>query len=89
MGGYFHAKNYASPLGSPLFQSVSMYRSDFYRATREMLTGKLSYVLPLAKGTVFSLMTEAYYDMAESQLEYTYGISLVINPRILLFKPLK
>ncbi|TAJ15090.1 hypothetical protein DMA11_02675 [Marinilabiliaceae bacterium JC017] len=86
MFGYWQARNFIAPKGSPLFQSISMYRPDFYNEYRYMATGKLSYTRTFLKQIKFSLVFEGYYDIPASQFDYAYGVNLVFTPNFSITK---
>lgn len=89
MAGYFASVNFVAPRGSALFQSVSSYNPQIYNKHRNIITSKFLFTHQLIKDIKFGMMAETYYDMDAGQLEYAYGVNLVVLPTwFLLKKPL-
>lgn len=86
MVGYWNAKNFIAPKGSPLFQSVSAYDPTTVIPSRQLLTGKIGYYRSFQTQIKFSFLFEGYYDLPNSQFDYAYGIHLSFNPNFVIAK---
>lgn len=86
MGGYWHAHNFIAPKGNYLFQSTSNFKQGYYTPYRDMITTKFRFSKTLMKKVKFSATFETYYDIPESQFDYSYGINIVFNPDFFISK---
>lgn len=77
--GYYHAHDFFSLHGNPLFMSLSDYNSAVYTADRNMLTFEANLNHQISSKAQFSLGAKGYYDIDASQMEYYYGFYLVIR----------
>lgn len=82
--GYWSGHQFISPLGEPLFQSVSPRLASVVYPDRNMITFKGSYLKPIFKNVSFAAYLESYYDVRISQLDYSYGISISLTGDFLL-----
>jgi len=74
--GYFHGEYYFSPLGDPQFQSVSTLNPWYYKDKRDILFGKLLFDKVSGKSMHLGFRFETYYDLAESHLNFCYGLNI-------------
>lgn len=86
MMGYWKAKNFIAPKGSNLFQSTSSHKEGFYQKERQLFNTKLSFTRTFLKQVKFSTTFESYYDVLNSQFDYSYGISLMFTPSFFISK---
>jgi len=86
MVGYWDAKNFIAPKGSPLFQSVSAYNPTTVIPNRQLITGKIGYYRSFQTQIRFSFLFEGYYDLPNSQFDYAYGIHLSFTPNFVIAK---
>ncbi|MBN2743171.1 MAG: hypothetical protein JXR39_04690 [Marinilabiliaceae bacterium] len=86
MVGYYGATNYVAPRGSALFQSVSDYNPIIYSKHRNLATGKMLFTHQLYRDIRLGVMAEGYYDLDAGQLEYAYGVNLMLMPSWFLLK---
>ena len=86
MAGYWNASDYYAPKGNALFFSVSDRYDDYYKQSRQIITTKFTYNKTLMKQVKFRVQADTYYDIDASELEYSYGISLVFTPNFYISK---
>ncbi len=86
MTGYWYARRFISPHGEYLFQSVSEIDPSFSQEKRELLTGKISFQKTIYHSIKLEARFENYYDLMSHQLNYSYGLYLVMNESFFLLK---
>ena len=86
MAGYWNASDFYAPKGSALFHSASDYKEGYYTKNRQLVTAKFIFNKTLMKQVKFQACAETYYDIDASELEYSYGISLVFTPSFFITK---
>ena len=72
--GYWYGNKYIGTRGSYLFQNRSKYDEDFAVKHRNMITGKWYYV-----HGIFALEAQAYYDLKENKMDFSFGLYLKFN----------
>jgi hypothetical protein len=84
--GYWSGHQFISPLGEPLFQSVSPSSASVVHPNRYVITFKASYLKQIFRNVSFAAYLESYYDVRISQMDYSYGISMSLTGDFLLKK---
>lgn len=78
--GYFHGHDFMAPAGNYLFQSLSSYMPGVYRKKPQLVTLKTGYGYSLLKQLTLDATFDAYYDVTNGHMDYSYGLSLVFLP---------
>ncbi|MFT3737220.1 MAG: hypothetical protein QM786_00500 [Breznakibacter sp.] len=78
--GHFYGYNFLAPVGNYLFQSLSSYMPNVYRKNPQLLTLKTGYGYSLLKQLTLDATFDAYYDLINNRMDYSYGLSLVFLP---------
>ncbi len=86
MAGYWYAERFISPHGEYLFQSVSEIDPDFSQAKRELLTTKVWINKTIYHSIKLEARFESYYDLMTHNLDYSYGLYIVMNESFFLTK---
>jgi hypothetical protein len=84
MVGYWNADNFVAPMGSSLFQSISDHEAGYYQKKRQLLTSKVKYEKTIQKRISLKAMFETYYDIADTQFNYSIGVNLTFAPSFFL-----
>ena len=82
--GYWYGNQFVAPLGNPVYETYSRTKFFVEEPVRQLVTGKLNYQKDIFKGINLGVRFETYYDILESNLEYTWGVIIVINDRFFL-----
>ena len=85
-GGYWYAKKFIAPHGEYLFQSVSETDPAFSQENRELLTGKVWFAKTIYHSIKLEARLETYYDLMAHNLDYSYGLYIVMNEGFFLVK---
>lgn len=72
--GYWYGNGFIGARGSHLFMSVSKYDPAFTQKERNMITGKWFY-----QHGIFGMEAQAYYDLKESKMDFSFGLYLRFN----------
>ncbi len=76
---YFHGEYYFSPLGEPLYQSISQLNDWYYEDTRNLLNAKLLLDKEIGKGIYLGFRFESYYDTGLENLSFNYGMNIKVD----------
>lgn len=76
MMSYFHGKYFFSPLGEPLFESVSSYNKLYYRDNRSIFGQKLLFDHRIAEGIDLGFRFESYIDLTTNSVDFCYGLNI-------------
>ncbi|OFX88393.1 MAG: hypothetical protein A2W99_07935 [Bacteroidetes bacterium GWF2_33_16] len=82
--GYWYSEQYITPLGNPLFESISRNKWWVDNPVREILMAKISYQKNLFDGISLSFRVETYSDLINGKMDYSYGLILLFNEKFLL-----
>jgi len=82
--GYWYSEQYITPLGNPLFESISRTRWWVDNPVREILMAKISYQKNIFKGVNLAFRVETYSNLLIGNMDYSYGLILTFNDRFLL-----
>ena len=82
--GYWYSEQYITPLGNPLFESISRNKWWVDNPVREILMAKISYQKKLFYGVSLSFRVETYSDLQNGNMDYSYGFILLFTDRFLL-----
>lgn len=80
---WFNGKYFFAPMGEYLFQSVSSLNNWYIADTRNVVCPKLGLHYELAKGIRAGVVYESYYDVPAHRNEFSYGINLAFDGRVL------
>ena len=83
--GYFHEKNWESILGEPLFFSPGVIDQDEDHI-RDLIIFKAGFHTSITSNSSLLLRFEGYYDLSINKFQYTYGIHMILNEWINIFK---
>ena len=79
---YWYSEKFVPIAGNPLYSSISEKTAGSSKA-RELLGGNLRYKKHF-KETVFSAGMDLYYDPANNNLDYSFGIYLLVRPQFII-----
>ena len=82
--GYWYGDQFIAPLGNPVFETYSRTKFFVEEPIRQVITSKLSYQKDVFKGINLSVRLESYYDILNANMEYTWGVLIIINDRFFL-----
>jgi len=82
--GYWYSEQYITPLGNPLFESISRTRWWVDNPVREILMAKISYQKNIFNGINLAFRVETYSNLLSGNMDYSYGLILTFNDRFLL-----
>jgi hypothetical protein len=82
--GYWYSEQYITPLGNPLFESISRNKWWVDNPQREILMAKISYQKKIIDGVSLSFRVETYSDLIDGNMDYSFGLILLFNDRFLL-----
>ncbi len=77
--GYWYAYHFISPMGNPMFQSVSERISGFTFPTRKLYIAGAHFMKPLYNGVEFRAGMQGFFDPMRKEFDYLYSLFLVIN----------
>ncbi len=81
---YFHGEYYFSPLGDPIYQSISSLNNWYTSDIRNIAGGKIIMDKELLKGVRMGFRSEAFYDMQTKNFNFNYGLNIRANASWLL-----
>jgi hypothetical protein len=84
--GYWRARNFISPHGMPIFQSVSQDDPLFLQSFREMLVLKYQLELHLTSYLKFALRFEPYYHYDTGRLDHSWSVYMMFDDEFFLSK---
>ena len=84
MAGYWYAERFISPHGEYLFQSVSEIYPSYSQEKRQLLTTKLWLAKTIYRSIKLEARFESYYDLKRHNLDYSYGLYIVMNESFFL-----
>ncbi len=70
---YWNGNQFISPMGAPLYQSISSRFSDVTEDNRQLLFLRLMYEQEWARDFYVGIRFEPYYDLNNALLEYSYS----------------
>lgn len=82
--GYWYSEQYITPLGNPLFESISRDKWWVDNPVRELFMAKIYYQKNIYKGINLSFQVETYSDLLNGNMDYSYGLIITFNDRFLL-----
>lgn len=80
MLAWFSSRDFISPLGSALFQSVSGTDPNWHKSRRNLITGKIDYHRTFLKEIKFTFRFEAYYDPGQNQFDFANTLLITFTP---------
>lgn len=83
--GYLNERNWESIMGQPLFFSPDITTMEGDR--QQFILFKAGIGKRIGENSSFSIRFEGYYDLGIRQIQYTYGLHLVVDEWIRLFSP--
>ncbi len=80
-GGYWYGEYYFSPIGEPLFQSLSQKYVIYEEPIKQVFLFKAQYKKSLSQHIPLFVRFEAYYDYKRNYFDYSYSLLININGR--------
>jgi len=82
--GYWYGEQFIAPSGNPIYETYS--RTKFYveEPIRQLIVGKLNYQKNVFNGINLGFRYETFYDLLESNLEYSWTVMVVFNEKFFL-----
>ncbi len=74
--GYWYGEFYYSPVGEPLFQSLSKKYVNYSEPSKKVFLFKFKYKQVEIKNTLFSAQFECYYDYQRRYFDFSYGFTV-------------
>ncbi len=72
--GYWYGKYYYSPIGEPLFQSLSKKYVGYQEPTKNMILFKFRYKNFEWNNVLFAIQFESYFDYKYKYFDFSYGL---------------
>lgn len=72
--GYWYGQYYYSPIGEPLFQSLSRKYVYYEEPTKKLIIFKFNYLHNVTNNTPLNIYFQFYYDYERKYLDYSYGL---------------
>lgn len=80
--GYWKASKYFSPLGKPIYNSISAIDEALSSKERSLLKGYVAYSKYITDYAKFQFHAGGFYDTKNSQIDYGAWVSLKISPSL-------
>ncbi|MCK4664272.1 MAG: hypothetical protein KAT68_15495 [Bacteroidales bacterium] len=84
--GFLNTNSYISPLGNPMYLSVSAFDSTNNKKHRQLLTGRVTYYSNINSSIKLGLEYETFYDLANYNFDYYLGIVMYFKQEFFLNK---
>lgn len=84
--GFWRGEYYYSPVGEPLFQSLSRKYLAYNESFKQVLLFKFQYKKRVVESLPFYLRFESYYDPNRAYFDFSYGLLINVNERRMLIK---
>lgn len=84
--GYYDGNYFIGPRGEPLFQSVSTFDNNYLLPRSQIITSKIAFHKFVTKDINVEARFESYYNIQQSQFEYSYGLHIAFNTNFFLTK---
>lgn len=81
--GWFHGEYFFSPMGDYLFQSVSQFNDWYVGEKRDLITAKLLLAHQIMNGVNFGIRFESYYDTQRKTNDFSYGLNISVNAKVI------
>ena len=85
--GYWRGEFYYSPVGEPLFQSLSKKYVAYNEAFKQLILFKFQYKHRIIENTPLYLRFESYYDPDRGYFDFSYSLLVNISERRTILKP--
>ncbi|MDA3954039.1 MAG: hypothetical protein PF485_10345 [Bacteroidales bacterium] len=82
--GYWYGNQHIAPLGNPIYETYSRTKYYVEEPIRQLIISKLNYQKNVFKGINFGLRFDTYYDLLDSNLDYSWTVMVVFNQRFFL-----
>lgn len=82
--GYWYGEQFIAPVGNPIYESCSRTNIFIEEPVRKIVTSKINYQKDIFKGINLGFRFDSYYDLQESNFEYSWGIVVVFKDRFFL-----
>jgi hypothetical protein len=76
---YWKAKKYLSPLGNPIYQSMSKTDYSYTESNRSLLIPEIQYTKRIISGVDIGVRFTGYYDFKHKNPDYSYSIYLLFR----------
>lgn len=81
IAGYWRGEFYFSPVGEPLFQSLSTKYVAYNESFKQLILFKFQYKKRFADNLPLYLRFESYFDPQRNYFDFSYGLVIKINER--------
>jgi hypothetical protein len=87
--GYWYADHFLSIVGNPIYQCYSTVDSTKHAKYRQLVTAEVHLSKQIVNYCQIALMANSYFDIKSSQFDYSYGVSITLQPQFFIrkFKP--
>jgi len=82
--GYWYGHQFIAPIGNPLFESYSRKNIFIEEPVRNIIMNKISYQKNIFKGINLGFRFDSYYDLDDSNFEYSWSFLLIYNGQFLV-----
>jgi hypothetical protein len=84
--GFWHGEYYFSPIGEPLYMSLSKKYVFYEEPEKNLILFKLRFKQLEFNNTFIAFQVECYYDYKRNYFDYSYGVSIKLSEKYLLKK---
>jgi len=84
--GYWRGEYYYSPVGEPLFQSLSKKYVAYNEAFKQLVLFKFQYKHQIIETSPLYMRFESYYDPDRGYFDFSYSLLINISERRTIFK---
>lgn len=84
--GFWRGEFYYSPVGEPLFQSLSTKYVVYNESLKQLILFKIQYKRRIIENAPLYLRFESYFDSDRSYFDFSYSLLIKIGEKINLFK---
>ena len=81
---YWTSQEYISSIGESLYESISDFDRSIRQPSRKMVVGRINYDRPISDYLDIELQSNAYFDLDDSHLDYSYQLTLRLDFSVIL-----
>lgn len=86
IAGYWFGEYYISPLGEPLYQSLSKKYVAYQEPKKNLILLKVQYAYKSIKQCPLYIQFACYYDYQRDYFDFSYGLQLKFSEKIRILK---
>lgn len=86
IAGYWFGEYYVSPLGEPLYQSLSKKYVAYQEPQKNLILLKIQYSYKSIKQCPLYIQFACYYDYQRGYFDFSYGLQLKFSEKFILLK---